>query len=107
MSWVLIYIASNFLAPIPFISLGIINFLFQFPPKSTNISTRISRKVANRLKPELRPAKAGTPAKAGPSPAKAGHHLVNARRVLLAHPVQPLGHSSSSPPQHHAPPART
>jgi hypothetical protein len=72
MSWVLIYIATNFLAPIPLISLGIADFLFQFPSKSTNCSHRISRKSLNRLKPALRPAKAGTPAKAGPNPAKAG-----------------------------------
>jgi hypothetical protein len=31
-----------------------------------------SQKSPNRLKPDLRPAKAGTPAKAGPCPAKAG-----------------------------------
>jgi hypothetical protein len=72
MVWVLIYISTNFLAPIPLISLGFVDFLSQFPPKSTNSSRRISRKVTNWLKPDLGPAKAGTPAKAGPSPAKAG-----------------------------------
>jgi hypothetical protein len=72
MSWVLIYIATKFLAPIPLISLRIIDFSFQFSPKSTNISTRISQKSANWLKPALRPAKANPPAKAGPRQAKAG-----------------------------------
>jgi hypothetical protein len=72
MSWVLIYIATNFLAPIPLISHGIDDFLFKFPPKSKNFATRISRKSANRLKPALRPAKARTPAKAGPILAKVG-----------------------------------
>jgi hypothetical protein len=51
MFWVLIYIATNFIAPIPLISLGIDDFFFQFPPKSTNSSRRISQKSANRLKP--------------------------------------------------------
>jgi hypothetical protein len=51
MSWVLIYIATKFLAPIPLISLGIDNFLFQFPPNSTNISSRISQKSPSRKKP--------------------------------------------------------
>jgi hypothetical protein len=69
---VLIYIDTKFLAPIPLISLGIDDFLFQFPPKSTNSSRRISRKSLNQLKPDLRPAKAGPPAKAFSSPAKAG-----------------------------------
>jgi hypothetical protein len=72
MSWVLLYVATNFLAPIPLISLGIIDFPLQFPPKSKNFATRISRKSPNRLKPDLRPAKTGPPAKAGPRPAKAG-----------------------------------
>jgi hypothetical protein len=68
MFWVLIYIATNFLAPIPPISAGIDDFIFRFSPKSTNGSRRISRKSLNRLKPALRPAKAGTLAKAGPPP---------------------------------------
>jgi hypothetical protein len=72
MFWVLIYISTNFLALIPLISLGIDDFLFQFPPKSMNSSRRFSQKSPNRLKLALRPAKAGIPAKAGPSPAKAG-----------------------------------
>jgi hypothetical protein len=87
MFWVLIYISTNFIAPIPCILAGIDDFSFQFPPKSTNFSRSISnrlkpactpeiaglnqkirtRKSANRLKPALRPAKGGTPAKAGPS----------------------------------------
>jgi hypothetical protein len=49
----------KFVAPIPCISLRIDDFLFQFPPKSTNSSRRFSRKSPNRLKPDLRPAKAG------------------------------------------------
>jgi hypothetical protein len=52
MFWVLIYIATNFLAPIPLISLEIIDFLFQFPPKSTNSSRRNFSK-------KFEPAKAG------------------------------------------------
>jgi hypothetical protein len=72
MSWVLIYISTNFLAPIPLISLEFVDFLSQFPPKSTNSSRRISRKSLNRQKPALRPAKADIPAKVGPNPAKAG-----------------------------------
>jgi hypothetical protein len=81
MSWVLIYIATKFLAPIPLISLGIDDFLFQVPPKSTNSSCRISQKIANRLKPALRPAKAG------PIPAKASRpagprHLARSAPLL-------------------------
>jgi hypothetical protein len=51
MSWVLIYIATNFLAPIPLISAGIDDFIFQFAPKSMNSSRRFPRKSPNRLKP--------------------------------------------------------
>jgi hypothetical protein len=76
MSWVLIYIATNFLATIPRISPRIIDFLSKFLPKSTNFSSRISRKSASRKKPARRPAKAGhrlkpdhRPTKAGPLPA--------------------------------------
>jgi hypothetical protein len=58
MFWVLIYISTNFLAPIPLISLEIIDFLFQFPPNRRTARAEISRKSANRLKPALRPAKA-------------------------------------------------
>jgi hypothetical protein len=36
------------------------------------LAQKFSQKSANRLKPDLRPAKAETPGKAGPSPAKAG-----------------------------------
>jgi hypothetical protein len=81
MFWVLSYIATNFLAPIHLISARIDDFLFQF-------SRRISRKSPNRLKPALRPAKAGTPAKAGPSPAEAG-------------PPPPGQHFRISPSIHH------
>jgi hypothetical protein len=55
---VLIYISTNFLAPIPCIFLRIDDFLFQFPPKSTK-KRSFSQKSPNRLKPDLRPAKAG------------------------------------------------
>jgi hypothetical protein len=92
MFWVLIYIFTNFLAPIPCILAGIDDFIFQFAPKSTKFSRSIpnrlkllcipeiaglsqifrTRKVPNRLKQALRPAKAVAPAKAGPSAAKAG-----------------------------------
>jgi hypothetical protein len=51
MFWVLIYIATNFLAPIPLISPRINDFSSQFPPKSMNSSHIISQKIANRLKP--------------------------------------------------------
>jgi hypothetical protein len=47
---VLIYISSNFLAPIPCILAGIDDFIFQFAPKSTNFFAQ---------HPE--PAKAGLP----------------------------------------------
>jgi hypothetical protein len=84
MFWVLIYIASKFLAPIPLISLGIIDFRFQFPPNRRTARAEISRKVPNRLKPDLRPAKAGAPAKAGPSAAKAGPaHLVQVNAIFI------------------------
>jgi hypothetical protein len=59
MFWVLIYIASKFLAPIPLISVGIDDFLFEFPPKSTNSSRRIFSKKSEPEKAGLRPAKAG------------------------------------------------
>jgi hypothetical protein len=52
MFWVLIYIATNFLAPIPHISLGIADFLSEFLPKSTNSSRRNFSK-------KCEPAKAG------------------------------------------------
>jgi hypothetical protein len=73
MSWVLIYIATNFLAPIPLISLGIDDFSSHFPPKSKNFVTRISQKSPNRLKPDLRPAKAGPPANASLASASLSH----------------------------------
>jgi hypothetical protein len=97
MFWVLIYIATKFLAPIPLISLGINNFPFQFLPKSTNSSHRFSRKSPNRLKPALRPAKAGIPAIAGPRPAKAGPSWPAGQR----HPTsstQPTLHRCSAAP---------
>jgi hypothetical protein len=100
MFWVLIYITTNFLAPIPLISLGIIDFPLQFLPKSKNFVTRISRKSPNRLKPDLRPAKTGPPAKAGPRPAKAGPSSSASQRHLqqlaLASPT--CASRPSSPP---------
>jgi hypothetical protein len=78
----LIYIATNFLAPIPLISLGIIDFLSEFPPKSTDSLRRnFSKKCES--------------AKAGPSPVKAGllagqlifihlHSLLAQLRLALA-----------------------
>jgi hypothetical protein len=51
MSWVLIYIATNFLAPIPLISLRIDDFSSHFPPKLKNFATRISQKSVSQKKP--------------------------------------------------------
>jgi hypothetical protein len=90
MFWVLIYIATNFLAPIPLISLGIIDFSFRFPPKSTNSSRRISQNSASRKKPALRPAKAG------PSPGSQRHR---SRPHPPAPSPQLVPTSSSPPPQ--------
>jgi hypothetical protein len=111
MSWVVIYIATNFLAPIPCISLRIVDLSFKFPPKSTNSS----RRSPNRKKPISAPEKVGPPEIAGlvtgksqtertnssrkkpsrknldfPS-AKAGHHLVNA--TTLSTPPHPASAS--------------
>jgi hypothetical protein len=55
MSWVLIYISTNFLAPIPCILAGIDDLIFQFAPKLTNFS----RSIPNRLKPFCIPEIAG------------------------------------------------
>jgi hypothetical protein len=94
MSWVLIYISTNFLAPLPCISPGIIDFSSKFLPKLTNFShsTPIrkkpdltpkkaelyqkfgSQKSLNWLKSAHRPAKAGPSARVIPLPAKAGPH---------------------------------
>jgi hypothetical protein len=116
---VLIYISTNFLAPIPCILVGINDFIFQFAPKSMNFSRSIpnrlklvcipeiagpsqnfrTRKVPNRLKPALRPAKAG------PSAAKAdpAHPLVNAfaSRPQLAHALHPAQHLARLAPARH------
>jgi hypothetical protein len=84
MFWVLIYIATKFLAPIPLISLGIDDFSSQFPPKSMNSSRRNFSKKSE-------------PAKAGPKPAKAGPcfpQLVNA--FSIAH-LAPPSISSARP----------
>jgi hypothetical protein len=91
MFWVLLYIATKFLAPIPLISLGINDFCFQFPPKSTNSSRRISQKSTNRLNPALRLAKADIPAKAGP-PSSAGQH-----RLATDRSSPPRSRLASSP----------
>jgi hypothetical protein len=77
MFWVLIYISTNFLAPIPCISLRIADFSSHFLPKSKNFATRISQKNLNQLKPDLRPVKASAPAKAGPS-RRAGQRFAQA-----------------------------
>jgi hypothetical protein len=91
MSWVLIYIATNFLAPIPRISPRIIDFLSDFPPKSMNFSSRISRKSASRKKLARKLAKAGhrlrpdhRPAKAGPLPAGQRRTWPSSIPLLLA-----------------------
>jgi hypothetical protein len=101
MFWVLIYIDSNFLAPIPLISLGFIDFSLQFPPKLTNVSSRISRKSASRKKPAHRPAKASHRLKPAHRPAKAGPQFSCARSRSTASPRAPqlLSH-------HRQPPAR-
>jgi hypothetical protein len=112
MSWVLIYISTNFLAPIPCILAGIDKFIFQFAPKSTKFSRSIpnrlklvcipakagpsqnfrTRKVPNRLKPALRPAKADL-----------AHRLVNAfaSRPQLAHALHPAQHLARLAPARH------
>jgi hypothetical protein len=95
MSWVLIYISTNFLAPIPLILAGTHDFLFQFAPKSTNCVHRFSRKSASRKKPAHRPAKAAYRLKPAHRPAKAGpaHPQVNAidlGLISLLHQRQPL-----------------
>jgi hypothetical protein len=97
MSWVLIYIATNFLAPIPHISPGIEDFIFQFAPKSKNISPRISRKSPSRKKPAHRPAKAGHRLKPAHRPAKAGPQstLLCPRSTAPASPCSP----SAQPPR--------
>jgi hypothetical protein len=60
MFWVLIYIATKFLAPIACISLEIANFSSQFPPKSMNSSHRNFSKKSE-------------PVKAGPHTGKSWH----------------------------------
>jgi hypothetical protein len=76
--------------------LGIDGFPLQFPPKSTNNSCQISRKSPNRLKPDFRPAKAGTPAKSGPYPAKAGPTHPAGQRRHRASPAS-IPSTSTSP----------
>jgi hypothetical protein len=103
MFWVLIYISTNFLAPIPLISLRIDDFLSKFPPKTKNFACRISRKSPNRLKPDLRPAKAGKPAKAGPSPAKAGLPAGQRFHRTSIDPARPALFLASPDRQRHLP----
>jgi hypothetical protein len=86
---VLIYIATNFLAPIPLISAGIDDFIFQFVPNRRTARAEISRKSANRLKSALRPAKAG-PCRSTPL---ASHR--SAPLLLLAHHRRPRPRSAS------------
>jgi hypothetical protein len=64
----LIYIATNFLAPIPLISPKIDDFSSQFSPKSMNSSQKNFSKKSELAKADLRPAKAGPPVKAGLQP---------------------------------------
>jgi hypothetical protein len=89
MSWVLIYISTKFLDPIPLISVGIDDFLSEFLPTSTNSSNRFSQKSASRKKPAHRPAKAGHRLKPAHRAAKAGPQ---SRRLLR---LAPLFRSSS------------
>jgi hypothetical protein len=103
MSWVLIYIATKFLAPIPCISLRIADFLFKFPPKSTNFSRSIpnrlklvctpeivglnhkiwSRKSASRLKPAC-PCRSTPPSGCLASPSTPPHRPPRPRPLRLA-----------------------
>jgi hypothetical protein len=95
MSWVLIYIGTNFLAPIPCISLGIIESFFKFLPKSTNFSNSIP----NRLKPvctpeiarlnqEIRPQKSPIRKKPVSNRLKPAHRLKLAQdRLKPAYPA--------------------
>jgi hypothetical protein len=103
MFWVLIYIATNFLAQIHLISLGLIDFVSEFVPKSTNCVHRFSRKSASRKKPAHRPAKAAHRLKPAHRPAKAGpaHPQVNAidlGLISLLHQRPPLASISTPPP---------
>jgi hypothetical protein len=86
MSWVLIYIATNFLAPIPCISLGITDFLFKFPPKLTNFSNSFS----NRLKPNYSPEIARPYTNFGPQ--KSVNRLKLAHRPAKADPYRGQRH---------------
>jgi hypothetical protein len=104
------------LAPIALISLGIIDFSSQFPPKSTNISTRISRKspsrkkrALDRLKLARRTAFTSSSQSAPLLPAGPQHPLdflapaplPRARRSLHHAPATPLrskAHRPASPP---------
>jgi hypothetical protein len=109
MSGVLNYIATNFLASIPLISLGIADFSSHFPPKSKNFVTRISQKSASRKKPNRIPAKAGPPTKADPVLAKAGpldsfFRRSTSHSIHFAKPSTPPGSCSTAPkPQRQAP----
>jgi hypothetical protein len=97
MSWVLVYIATNFLAPIPLISPRIDDFFSQFPPKSMNSSRRISRKSPSRQKPSsdwLKPAHRLKPAL----------FLVGQRRFALLDPPPRPQLTSTRPPAPHTQP---
>jgi hypothetical protein len=124
MFWVLIYIATKFLSPIPLILARIDDFLFQFLPKLTNSSSRISqksasqKKLAHRLKPDhpqvntilprrAPPASLTSPPVHVPAP-QAPSPLPPSHRPTIAWPAQPL----HAPPQacstqRAMPPART
>jgi hypothetical protein len=105
MSWVLIYIARNFLAPSPLISPGINDFLFEFAPNRRTARAEFSRKSLIRLKPDLSPVKAGTPSKAGPSHAGQRHLLplrLAARHRACSSSLDapaPNPHTALRPPQ--------
>jgi hypothetical protein len=112
MSWVLIYIVTNFLAPIPCISLEIVNFLSKFLPKSMNISTRISRKSPSWKKPaldRLKPAHWLKPAQDRLKPAypRVNAIAIHSIRSLFSHRSLPRSALlRSSAPAAHLPPPR-
>jgi hypothetical protein len=98
MSWVLIYIATNFLAPIPLICLGIDDFSFQFLPKSMNFSNSIT----NRLKPVSTPEIAGLNQKIrpqkNPNRLKPAFRLAKADSVLAKAGLPGVNASASALP---------
>jgi hypothetical protein len=114
MFWVLIYIATNFLAPIPLISLRIDDFIFQFAPKSKNISPRISRKSPSRKKPasdRLKPAHRLKPDPDRLKPVRSTVRLLHCSRCLASHctartPARLLSRPSLAPARAHPPSPR-